>query len=57
MQIPFLTLLNQVKYKAQQQGIQVIVTNESYISKCSFLDNEPLQKQANYKGKRLCRGQ
>lgn len=56
VQIPFLTLLNQIKYKAQLKGIQVIIINESYTSKCSFLDNEPIQKQASYKGKRLCRG-
>lgn len=54
--IHFLTLLNQIKYKAELQGIQVIVTEESYTSKCSFLDNEPLQKHENYQGSRIKRG-
>lgn len=54
--IPFLTLLNQIKYKAKLQGIQVVVAEESYTSKCSFLDNEPLTKQSTYLGKRVCRG-
>lgn len=56
VQIPFLALLNQVKYKANLMGIQVIVTEESYTSKCSFLDNEPLTKRSTYLGKRVCRG-
>lgn len=54
--IPFLTLLDMIKYKAELQGIQVIVTEESYTSKCSFLDNEPLQKHEYYQGKRIKRG-
>jgi putative transposase len=43
-------------YKAQLVGIQVIVTEESYTSKCSFLDHEPLAHQERYAGKRLKRG-
>jgi putative transposase len=43
-------------YKAELLGIEVVVTEESYISKCSFLDNEPLQKQETYAGKRVKRG-
>ena len=45
-----------IKYKASELGINVVVTEESYTSKCSFLDNEPLQKQSVYKGKRIKRG-
>lgn len=56
VQIPFLTLLNQIKYKAQMVNIQVIISEESYTSKCSFLDDEPLVKQTTYLGKRVCRG-
>lgn len=29
---------------------------ESYTSKCSFLDNEPVQKHQHYQGKRIKRG-
>jgi putative transposase len=43
-------------YKAKLQGINVIEQEESYTSKCSFLDNEPMIKQENYKGKRIKRG-
>lgn len=54
--IPFLTLLNMIKYKAEQQGIAVIIIQENYTSKCSFLDDEPIQKHSQYQGKRVKRG-
>ena len=54
--VPFARLVQMVQYKAKLQGIDVIVTEESYTSKCSFLDNEPIQKHANYQGKRIKRG-
>ena len=54
--IPYATLLAMIEYKAKEKGIQVIVTNESHTSKCSFLDNEPIQKQSAYQGKRIKRG-
>lgn len=54
--IPFLTLLKLIQYKAEQQGIRVIITQESYTSKCSFLDDEPIQKHSQYQGKRIKRG-
>lgn len=34
----------------------MIFTEESYTSKCSFLDSEPLRKHSIYKGKRIKRG-
>jgi len=37
-------------------GIEVKTTNESYTSKCSFLDLESIQKQKSYLGKRIKRG-
>jgi putative transposase len=43
-------------YKAQLAGIVVKVIEESYTSKCSFLDNEPCVKHSEYKGKRIKRG-
>jgi transposase, IS605 orfB family len=54
--IPFYTFVNQLEYKCKLEGINVILTEESYTSKCSFLDNEPLEKQDSYLGKRIKRG-
>ena len=54
--IPFLIFVQQLQYKCKLEGINVILTEESYTSKCSFLDNEPLEKKDNYKGKRITRG-
>ncbi len=54
--IPFNRFISMLKYKAELIGIKVIITEESYTSKCSFIDSEPLCKQSNYKGKRLKRG-
>ncbi|MDF9298487.1 RNA-guided endonuclease InsQ/TnpB family protein [Geobacillus stearothermophilus] len=54
--IPYDMFINQLQYKAEQHGIRVIVTEESYTSKCSFLDMEEIKKQKQYKGKRIKRG-
>ena len=43
-------------YKAQLVGIRVVITEESYTSKCSFLDLEPVKKQLKYLGQRIKRG-
>lgn len=43
-------------YKCELLGIRVILTEESYTSKCSFLDNEPIGKHEQYAGKRIKRG-
>ncbi|MHA2280374.1 MAG: RNA-guided endonuclease InsQ/TnpB family protein [Promethearchaeota archaeon] len=56
VQIPFTKLLFQIEYKAKLIGIDVILEPESYTSKCSFLDNEPIQKHERYQGRRTCRG-
>jgi len=56
VQIPFLKLIKQIEYKAQLLRIQVKTIDESYTSKCSFLDNEPIEKHENYVGKRIKRG-
>jgi len=45
-----------LRYKAELAGMQVIVTEESYTSKCSFLDLEPVGKHDAYAGKRVKRG-
>ena len=54
--IPFYTFINQLEYKCKLEGIKVVLTEESYTSKCSFLDNEPVKKHENYLGKRIKRG-
>jgi putative transposase len=38
-------------YRAQLQGIKVIVQEEDYTSTCSFLDLEPIRKHAEYSGR------
>lgn len=54
--IPFLIFVHQLEYKCKLEGINVILTEESYTSKCSFLDNESLEKKDSYLGKRISRG-
>jgi putative transposase len=54
--IPFATLIDMLRYKCQLAGISVEIHEESYTSKCSFLDLEPIQKHEKYVGKRVKRG-
>ena len=54
--IPFYKFLSMLKYKCALAGIAVTTNEESYTSKCSFLDNEEVCKHAEYKGKRVKRG-
>ena len=54
--IPFRVFVQQLEYKCKLEGINVVLTEESYTSKCSFLDNEPLGKKDSYLGKRIKRG-
>ena len=56
VQIPFNMFIHMVTYKSQLEGIEVIVREESYTSKCSFLDNEEICKHDTYKGRRIKRG-
>lgn len=56
VQIPYYKLLNMLTYKCEMEGISVIVTEESYTSKCSFLDDEDVCKHEEYVGKRIKRG-
>jgi len=56
VQIPFYKLIQQIKYKAQLIGVQFDTIEEAYTSKCSFLDNEPIEKHKSYLGKRIKRG-
>lgn len=42
-----------IEYKARKVGLNVIKHEESYTSKCSFLDLEDIKKHEVYKGKRI----
>lgn len=42
--IPFNKFIAQIAYKARLQGINVVMTEESYTSKASFLDLDPMPK-------------
>lgn len=54
--IPFARFIHLLTYKAELVGIRVLLTEESYTSKCSFLDFEPIGKHAGYAGTRVKRG-
>ena len=63
IQIPHSMLINQIIYKANAEGIAVIVNEESYTSQASFLDEDdiPTYKSGNetkytFGGKRISRG-
>lgn len=56
VQIPFMKLIQKIKYKAEEKGIEIKEQEESYTSKCSFLDNESLEHHGEYLGKRISRG-
>lgn len=55
--IPHSRFIHMLTYKAQLAGIHVIVQEEGYTSKCSFLDLEPIRKHAQYCGRRVTRGE
>jgi IS605 OrfB family transposase len=58
--IPHARLIEMITYKGCLVGIKVIVTEESYTSKSSLLDNDPLPKYGQippiFSGKRVKRG-
>ena len=54
--IPQARFIQMLAYKAELVGIQVIAREESYTSKCSFLDLEPIERHATYLGRRVQRG-
>ena len=56
VQIPYLTLINYLKYKCEMVGIKLIETEESYTSKCDALALESIGKHEKYLGKRIKRG-
>lgn len=54
--IPHARFIDMLTYKAQMVGINVVTTEESHTSKCSFLDNEPICHHDAYAGRRIKRG-
>lgn len=54
--IPYGIFIQKVQYKAEEFGIKVIVTEESYTSGTSFLDNELPVKENYNKNRRKYRG-
>ena len=56
VQIPFARLIEMIEYKAEEHGIAVITTEESYTSGTSFIDNEEPVKENYNKSRRVHRG-
>ena len=54
--IPFKTLIEQIQYKADEVGINVIITEESYTSKIDHFAFEIMKHHDKYLGKRVKRG-
>ena len=55
IQIPISRFKDKIKSKALESGIYVRIINESYTSKSSFYDNDPIEKN-KYSGERIKRG-
>ena len=56
VQIPFARFIEMIQYKAYEKGIAVILTEESYTSGTSFIDNEEPIKEFYNKSRRIRRG-
>ena len=56
VQLPIMRFADMVKYKCELEGIKVVFNEESYTSKCSFLDGEEICKHDVYMGRRIKRG-
>lgn len=56
VQIPFNKFISMLEYKSKLEGINIITQEESYTSKCSFLDGEEICRHDIYQGSRIKRG-
>ncbi len=62
VQLPHARFVDMLCYKARLVGIQVILQEESYTSKASFLDHDPIptygevEQEPHFSGKRVKRG-
>ena len=54
--IPYNMLVQMLEYKCKLAGINFVIVNEAYTSKCSFLDREKISKHDSYAGRRIKRG-
>ena len=45
-------LIQQIKYKAEERGVEVLIVEEDNTTKCSFLDCEPIEHR-KYIGRRI----
>lgn len=58
--IPHNMFTNMLKYKCRLNGINIVCIEESYTSKSSFLDSDPIlslkDKKVNFSGQRIKRG-
>lgn len=59
--LPYETFIEQLRYKCQLRGILVIIQEESYTSKASFLDNDDIPvygevESPTFSGRRIKRG-
>jgi putative transposase len=54
--IPYSRFIDMIAYKCKLEGINVIINEESYTSKCSAMDLEEIKKHDVYLGKRIKRG-
>jgi len=54
--LPSHALIRQIQYKAKLAGIRVVLVDERYTSRCSFLDGETVGRHERYAGQRVKRG-
>ena len=54
--IPYNMLVQMLEYKCKLAGINFVILNEAYTSKCSFLDREKISKHDIYACRRVKRG-
>ena len=56
IQIPFDRFISMLRYKLEERNIKLVTSEESFTSKCSFLDDEDIRFHQKYKGQRIKRG-
>jgi IS605 OrfB family transposase len=56
VQIPHARFIQMLQYKWGALGLKFSLPEESYTSKCSFIDGESLEHHDKYKGRRIKRG-
>lgn len=54
--IPHSRFVDMLRYKCERAGISFRIVEESYTSKCSFLDGESVERHDSYMGSRVKRG-